>query len=80
MFKGVKTKFPFLLPIIEPDKAVEKIYNGIKKGKTRVIFPFIVYFTWPLRLLNTKIFDFLANFLGIHSSMDSFIGKKWFLL
>jgi len=75
MFKGVKTKFPFLLPILEPEKAVNIIYKGIKKGKTRIIFPFIVYFTWPLRLLSTKIFDRIAYFLGIHSSMDSFIGK-----
>lgn len=75
MFKGVKTKFAFLLPILEPEKAVEKIYKGIVKGKTRVIFPFLVYFTWLLRLFPTKLFDFTADFLGIHSSMDKFIGK-----
>lgn len=76
MFKGVKTRFPFLLPILEPKKAVDKIYKGIIKGKTRVIFPFLVYFTWILRLFPTKFFDFMANFLGIHSSMDNFIGKN----
>lgn len=76
MFKGVKTKFPFLLPILEPEKAVDKIYKGIKKGKTRVIFPFLVYFTWLLRLFPTKLFDFTAYFLGIHSSMDKFTGKS----
>jgi all-trans-retinol dehydrogenase (NAD+) len=76
MFKGVKTRFPFLLPILEPEKAVDKIYKGIIKKKTRVIFPFLVYFTWLLRLLPTTFFDWTANFLGIHSSMDNFVGKK----
>lgn len=76
MFKGVKTRFPLLLPILEPEKAVDKIYKGIIKGKTRVIFPFLVYFTWLLRLFPTRFFDFMANFLGIHSSMDNFIGRR----
>ncbi len=76
MFKGVKTRFPFLLPILEPQDAVKIIYNGIKKKKTRIIFPFLVYFTWLLRLLPTKFFDFTAEFLGIHSSMDNFTGRN----
>lgn len=76
MFQGVKTRFPMLLPILDPEKAVDIIYKGIKKGKTRVIFPFLVYFTWLLRLLPTGFFDFMADFLGIHSSMDNFTGRK----
>jgi len=76
MFKGVKTRFPFLLPILEPEKAVTIIYKGIKKQKTRVIFPILVYFTWLLRLFPTNFFDFTANFLGIHTSMDNFKGRN----
>ncbi len=75
MFKGVKTRFPFLLPILEPDKAVQKIYKGIKKGKTRIIFPALVYFTWFLRLFPTGFFDSVVHFLGIHDSMNDFIGR-----
>src|SRR5690606_13138098 len=37
MFKGVKTRFPWLLPILEPDEAANKIVSAIEKNKQRLI-------------------------------------------
>ncbi|MCK5073072.1 MAG: SDR family oxidoreductase [Bacteriovoracaceae bacterium] len=72
MFDGVKTKIPFLLPILEEDYVAGKIVNAVLKNKRRVIMPWIVYTVWPLRILPVCLFDFICNLLGINSSMDEF--------
>ncbi len=75
MFKGVKSRFSFLLPILKEDKVARKIFNAIKYDKRRVVKPLLVYTVWLLRLLPVKIFDLVSNILGINASMDEFIGR-----
>jgi all-trans-retinol dehydrogenase (NAD+) len=76
MFAGVKTRFSFLLPILDPDDVAERIVSGIGRKKRRVIMPPMVYATWLLRLLPVDIFDWLATLLGVHSAMDEFCGRR----
>jgi all-trans-retinol dehydrogenase (NAD+) len=75
MFEGVKTRFPWLLPILEPEDAANQIVNAIEKNKHRLIMPPFAYITYPGRLLPTPVFDWLASFVGINNSMDDFEGR-----
>ena len=75
MFAGVRTRFSFLLPILEPDHAAERIVNGIVRRKRRVIMPPLVYSIWLLRLLPVGVFDWVTNLLGVNHAMDGFEGK-----
>jgi all-trans-retinol dehydrogenase (NAD+) len=76
MFEGVKTRFSFLLPILDAEKVSEWIVKAIALKKQRVILPPFVYATWPLRLLPVSIFDKVATFLGINDAMDEFRGRR----
>jgi len=76
MFAGVKTRFSFLLPILDAEKVSERIVKAIALRKQRVIMPPLVYATWPLRLLPVSIFDKVATFLGINDAMDEFQGRR----
>jgi all-trans-retinol dehydrogenase (NAD+) len=75
LFAGVKTKVPFLLPILKPERVAEKIVGAIAKGKKRVIMPPFVYSVFFLRLLPVGALDAIADFFGISSSMDDFKGR-----
>lgn len=75
MFKGVKTRFPWLLPIMEPEEAANKIINAIEKDKQRLIMPPFALVTYPGRLLPLNLFDRIADFVGINNSMDDFQGR-----
>jgi all-trans-retinol dehydrogenase (NAD+) len=75
MFKGVKTRFARLLPIQEPDDAVNQIINAIEKNKVRLVMPPFALITYPGRLLPLPWFDRLAEIFGINASMDDFKGR-----
>lgn len=75
MFKGVKTRIPWLLPIQEPEDAANKIINAIEKNKQRLIMPPFALVTYPGRLLPMSLFDRIADFVGINNSMDDFKGR-----
>jgi all-trans-retinol dehydrogenase (NAD+) len=76
MFEGVKTRFSFLLPILNAERVSERIVNTIARKKRRLIMPPLVYATWPLRVLPVAIFDKVATFLGINDAMDQFRGRR----
>jgi len=75
MFAGVKTRFSFLLPILEPYYVSERIVKAIARKKRRVVMPALVYATWLLRLLPVDTLDWVATLLGVHSAMDEFHGR-----
>jgi all-trans-retinol dehydrogenase (NAD+) len=75
MFEGVKTRFSFLLPILNAEQVSERIVHAIARKKRRLIMPPLVYATWPLRILPVAIFDRVATFLGINDAMDQFRGR-----
>lgn len=76
LFAGVKTRFSFLLPILDAEHVSERIVNAIARKKRRLLMPPLVYSTWLLRLLPVDIFDWVATFLGIHDVMDEFHGGQ----
>ena len=75
MFEGVKTRFSFLLPILEQEKVAKRIFHAIRKGKKRLIMPWFVFASYPLRLLPLSWFDALVSFFGISEVMDDYTGR-----
>jgi all-trans-retinol dehydrogenase (NAD+) len=75
MFKGVKTRFPLLLPILKPEYAAKRIVVAILKGKKRLIMPRFVYLVNLLRLFPVGFLDAMAEFFGISRAMDEFTGR-----
>ena len=76
MFEGVKTRFSWLLPILQPDDVVDRILRAIRKDRRRLVMPWFVYTGWPIRLLPVAWFDVLLDFFGISRSMDEFHGGR----
>lgn len=76
MFAGVSTRFPWLLPILDPDKAVTRILRAIEKDRRRLIMPWFVYTTFLLRLFPVPVADWFLDFFGVSHSMDRFTGRR----
>ncbi|MBT8144664.1 MAG: SDR family oxidoreductase [Gammaproteobacteria bacterium] len=76
MFAGVTTRFPWLLPILDPDEAVTRILRAIRSNRARLIMPRFVYTTYLMRLLPVPLSDWFMDFFGVSRSMDQFTGRK----
>jgi all-trans-retinol dehydrogenase (NAD+) len=75
MFAGVKTRVPLLLPILEPEYAVNRIVEAVRRDRRRLVMPRFVYLTWLVRLLPIGVFDAVMEFFGVNKSMDEFTGR-----
>lgn len=75
MFSGVRTKWPWLLPILhEPDVAA-KVLDAVERNRPLLRMPPIVA-TLPLgRILPVRLFDRLMDLLGVNQTMDHFTGR-----
>jgi all-trans-retinol dehydrogenase (NAD+) len=76
MFDGVKTRVPFLLPILKPEYTAGMIVKSVIRNKRVLIMPRFVKTTLILRCLPVWFIDFAAEFFGINNSMDEFKGRK----
>jgi all-trans-retinol dehydrogenase (NAD+) len=76
MFEGVKTRLPFLLPIMKSDRAARRIVAAILRNKKRFLMPRFVYSVLILRLFPPAIIDAVAGFFGINHAMDEFTGRR----
>lgn len=76
MFLGVKTRFPSLLPIKDPEVIVNRILRAISRKEERVITPWFIYTVFITKLLPTALYDRILDFFGINHSMDQFTGRK----
>jgi len=74
MFDGVKTRFSWLLPILKPEAVVRRTIRAIDKDRRRLVMPWFMYTSWPIRLLPVAWYDALMNFFGVTHSMDEFHG------
>lgn len=75
MFKGVKSRFNFLLPVLKPEYVTRRILRAVARGRKRLIMPRMIYLNYPLRLLPVSMFDFITRVLGIHAAMRGFVDK-----
>jgi all-trans-retinol dehydrogenase (NAD+) len=76
MFRGVRTRFPLLLPILKSEYAARRIVAAVLKNKKRLIMPAFVYSVFLLRLLPVPFLDRAVDFFGINHSMDHFTGRS----
>ena len=76
MFDGVQTRFPKLLPILDPDDVVERIVVAIERGRARLILPPLVRIVPLARVLPPRLADRLMAFFGVNASMDHFHGRS----
>ncbi len=76
MFSGVSTRFPWLLPILDPDESVSRILRAIRNNRRRLIMPWFVYTTYLMRLGPVALADWLLDFFGVSHSMDRFTGRN----
>ncbi len=75
MFRGVKTRFSWLLPILKPDEVAERIVRAIEANRRRLVMPRFVLAALLVRALPPRAFDAVMAFFGITRSMDEFTGR-----
>jgi all-trans-retinol dehydrogenase (NAD+) len=75
MFRGVKSRFPRLLPILDENDVASRIVGCIQRDKRRLFMPPAVHLLPLLRMLPVGVFDWIATFLGVNASMDEFKGR-----
>ncbi len=75
MFKGAKTRFSFLLPILKESEVADRVVEAVRANRARLMMPKMVYLVPPLRLLPIKVFDIVADVLGVNVAMDEFMGR-----
>lgn len=75
MFAGVRTRFPFLLPILEPERVAAAVIRAVEKNRAVAVLPWFVHSLKLLRLLPARWLDPIASFFGIHVAMDTFSGR-----
>jgi all-trans-retinol dehydrogenase (NAD+) len=75
MFAGVKSKFPWLLPILEPERVADRTIAAIERNRQRLLMPWFTYVALPLRVLPPRTFDALLGFFGVATSMQEFRGR-----
>jgi all-trans-retinol dehydrogenase (NAD+) len=75
MFAGVRTRVPWLLPILKEQRVADAVLDGIERGKRRLVLPPIVGLVPTLRILPVPAFDRAADLLGVNQSMAHFTGR-----
>uniref|UniRef100_A0A3B3SFF7 Short chain dehydrogenase/reductase family 16C, member 5b n=2 Tax=Paramormyrops kingsleyae TaxID=1676925 RepID=A0A3B3SFF7_9TELE len=77
MFDGCDTKWPRVLPILDPNYVAKKIVNAILTEQVHLYLPRSLYFMMALKnLMPTKLGVLLGDYLGAFHFMDAFKGHK----
>ncbi len=76
MFRGVKGRFPWLLPVLDEDAVARRVVRAVLCNRPRVFMPPLVYLVPMLRVLPVRWFDAIASLLGVNSAMDKFVGRS----
>ena len=75
MFAGVRSRVPLLLPILRQDDVARAVVDALERGREVLLMPPLVRAVPVLRALPTRLFDRLADLLGINATMDHFVGR-----
>jgi all-trans-retinol dehydrogenase (NAD+) len=77
MFDGVKSKFGFVLPILEENWASQRIVNAILQEEKVTVLPWFCNIVMIFKaILPVGVNDWLCDFMGANSSMDHFKGRS----
>jgi len=77
MFEGVRTRFPFILPILEEEYVAERVLDSIEHFDIHLVLPKIVWISFIARYFPVAVADWMGDFLGITHTMDHFKGRGW---
>jgi all-trans-retinol dehydrogenase (NAD+) len=75
MFQGVRSRYSLLLPILKEEVVAERIVRAIARNRPRLILPALPGLVPLLRILPVRMFDAVADLLGINRAMDGFVGR-----
>ncbi|KAM4907533.1 epidermal retinol dehydrogenase 2-like [Sylvia borin] len=76
MFNGVKSKWPHMLPILDPEYVAERIINAVRQNQEMLIIPRIFYFIFFLKsFLPVKATVLLSDYFGCLDVMNTFKGR-----
>lgn len=75
MFAGVQTRFPKLLPILDPVEVTTRVIDAIESGQPQLVLPPLVRTLPTLRVLPARVFDRVMDALGVNRTMDHFTGR-----
>lgn len=76
MFEGANTKWPRLMPILEPDYACRKIVDAVRRDQVLLCIPRSMYISLALKsILPTKVGVLLGEYLGAFNFMAKFKGQ-----
>lgn len=74
MFEGASSAF--LLPLLEPEDVVDKVWHAMKKGEPMVVMPKTAILSETIRgVLPIGLRDRAARLFGVHKSMEAFTGR-----
>ncbi len=76
MMEGVKSRFPRLLPILKQEEVADRVVRAVLRDEQEIRMPFMVNLVPVSRVLPVDLFDWLAEFFGIHESMEGFVGRS----
>jgi all-trans-retinol dehydrogenase (NAD+) len=75
MFDGAKSRWPWLLPILDESTVIAKIMRAIERDKRQLVMPPAIGLLPVLRMLPPPAFDRAMDLLGVNASMDEFVGR-----
>jgi all-trans-retinol dehydrogenase (NAD+) len=75
LFRGVRSRFPRLLPILREDDVAARIVRAVRRDERQVFLPPLVGLLPLLRVLPVAAFDRVVGLLGVNTSMDGFEGR-----
>ncbi|XP_075600183.1 epidermal retinol dehydrogenase 2 [Balearica regulorum gibbericeps] len=76
MFDGCRTKWPRLLPTLDPEYVAEKIVTAVRQDQEILLLPRSLYFLFALKnILPVKTSVLIADYLGNPNIMDNFKGR-----
>jgi len=75
MFKGVRSRFPRLFPILKEERVVARIVSAIQRNRRRIVMPATVHLVPLMRPLPVALFDAITDFFGVNASMEHFVGR-----
>jgi all-trans-retinol dehydrogenase (NAD+) len=76
MMEGVKSRFPRLLPILKQEQVADKIVRAVLQDEQEIRIPFMLKLVPIFRVLPVALFDRIAEFFGVHESMEDFVGRS----